>query len=107
MSGLPSDPKGPYPDGISAWNLPFTIAYRVNRTCVDEISHIRRNAIVRAFLDALTKGGSGGTPRPIEVHAVDPQRYVGDMLAWLHQTAANEREILEGLLDLHSAGRCV
>lgn len=24
-------------------------------------------------------------PRPIEVHAHDPLRYVGDMLGWLHQ----------------------
>ncbi|TPX35858.1 hypothetical protein SmJEL517_g01736 [Synchytrium microbalum] len=69
------------------------------QTCIDEISHIRRNAIVRAFLDALTRGGPSGMPRPIEIHAVDPQRYAGDMLAWLHQTAATEREILEGLLD--------
>ncbi|TPX48201.1 succinate---CoA ligase (ADP-forming) [Synchytrium endobioticum] len=74
------------------------------QTCVDEISHIRRNAIVREFLDALTRGGPGGTPRPIEVHAVDPQRYAGDMLAWLHQAAATEKEILEGLLDVHLAG---
>lgn len=24
-------------------------------------------------------------PRPIEMHAHDPRRYVGDMLAWVHQ----------------------
>ena len=26
-------------------------------------------------------------PRPIEVHAHDPLRYVGDMLGWLHQVS--------------------
>ncbi|KAJ3086103.1 Golgi transport complex subunit 6, partial [Quaeritorhiza haematococci] len=70
------------------------------QTCVDEISNIRRNAIVRSFLDALTRGGPGGTPRPIEMHAHDPLRYIGDMLAWVHQAVAGEREILEGLLDV-------
>lgn len=60
---------------------------------------MRRNAILRAFIDALTRGGPGGTPRPIELHAHDPLRYIGDMLAWLHQTVASEREFLESLLS--------
>lgn len=38
--------------------------------------------------------GPGGTPRPIELHSHDPLRYVGDMLAWLHQAAATEKEHL-------------
>ncbi|KAF5335710.1 hypothetical protein D9611_009742 [Ephemerocybe angulata] len=38
--------------------------------------------------------GPGGLPRPIELHAHDPIRYVGDMLAWVHQSIAAEREIL-------------
>jgi hypothetical protein len=67
--------------------------------------------LVRAFIDALTQGGPGGTPKPIEMHAHDPKRYVGDMLAWLHQTMPNERENLLILLkgcdktgvSLHSA----
>lgn len=29
------------------------------------------------FITALTRGGPGGTPRPIEMHAHDPRRYVG------------------------------
>ena len=37
------------------------------------------------FVTALTRGGPGGMPRPIEVQAHDPRRYVGDMLAWVHQ----------------------
>lgn len=48
---------------------------------------------------ALTQGGPAPSflPRPIEVHAHDPQRYVGDMLAWVHQSVASEREFLVGL----------
>ena len=37
------------------------------------------------FVTALTRGGPGGMPRPIEVQAHDPRRYIGDMLAWVHQ----------------------
>ncbi|KAF9586133.1 Golgi transport complex subunit 6 [Lunasporangiospora selenospora] len=69
------------------------------RSILEELVHVRRNVILRAFIDALTRGGPGGTPRPIELHAHDPLRYIGDMLAWIHQTAASEREFLESLLD--------
>jgi len=69
------------------------------RAILEELVHVRRNAIFRAFNEALTQGGPGGTPRPIEIHAHDPMRYIGDMLAWLHQTVASEREFLESLLN--------
>lgn len=36
-------------------------------------------------------------PRPIEMNAHDPRRYLGDMLAWLHQALASERELLISL----------
>ncbi|TWW76872.1 conserved oligomeric Golgi complex subunit 6 [Takifugu flavidus] len=65
---------------------------------LDEFGTARRSAVVRGFIDALTRGGPGGTPRPIEMHSHDPMRYVGDMLAWLHQATASEREHLEALL---------
>ncbi|XP_026524371.1 conserved oligomeric Golgi complex subunit 6 isoform X1 [Notechis scutatus] len=65
---------------------------------LDEFGTARRSAVVRGFIDALTRGGPGGTPRPIEMHSHDPLRYVGDMLAWLHQATASEKEHLEALL---------
>uniref|UniRef100_A0A8C4RY16 Component of oligomeric golgi complex 6 n=1 Tax=Erpetoichthys calabaricus TaxID=27687 RepID=A0A8C4RY16_ERPCA len=65
---------------------------------LDEFGTARRCAVVRGFIDALTRGGPGGTPRPIEIHSHDPMRYVGDMLAWLHQATASEKEHLEALL---------
>lgn len=58
----------------------------------------RRAVLVSLFIDALTKGGPGGTPRPIEAHVHDTKRYVGDMLAWLHQAIPGERENLLLLL---------
>ncbi|KAL0972649.1 hypothetical protein UPYG_G00192370 [Umbra pygmaea] len=66
--------------------------------CLDEFGTARRCAVVRGFIDALTRGGPGGTPRPIEMHSHDPMRYVGDMLAWLHQATASEKEHMEALL---------
>lgn len=46
-------------------------------------------------------------PRPIELHAHDPLRYIGDMLAWVHQAIAAERELLESLFGLGGDGRMV
>lgn len=54
----------------------------------------RSKALISSFLVALTVGGPNGTPRPIEMHAHDPQRYVGDMLAWIHQAVASEYEFM-------------
>ena len=42
-------------------------------------------ALLCRFIGALTRGGAGGMPRPIEMHAHDPRRFIGDMLAWVHQ----------------------
>ncbi|CAB1430436.1 unnamed protein product [Pleuronectes platessa] len=39
---------------------------------LDEFGTARRCAVVRGFIDALTRGGHGGTPRPIEMHSHDP-----------------------------------
>ncbi|EJD74707.1 hypothetical protein LOAG_18017 [Loa loa] len=67
---------------------------------LDEYTTARRNHVVRAYIDALTRGGAGGTPKPIELLSHNPLRYVGDMLAWIHQAMATERELLQALLKL-------
>ncbi|KAJ1974913.1 Golgi transport complex subunit 6 [Dimargaris xerosporica] len=36
--------------------------------------------------------------QPLELHAADPLRYIGDMVAWVHQAHANEREWLDNVL---------
>ncbi|ORZ02308.1 oligomeric Golgi complex subunit 6 [Syncephalastrum racemosum] len=69
------------------------------QTILDEIAVARREAVSSAFMTALTRGGPGGTPRPIELQAHDSLRYVGDMLAWIHQAAASEKEMLESLFQ--------
>jgi hypothetical protein len=75
------------------------------RYCVEEVSRTRHNALFRRFIGALTRGGPGGVPRPIETHASDPKRYVGDMLGWLHQAAAGEKELVAALLSASASER--
>jgi hypothetical protein len=50
---------------------------------------------------ALTRGGPGGLPRPIEIHAHDPRRYVADMLAWVHQVGVMHR-LMNSVLVAHA-----
>ena len=64
---------------------------------------VREKSITASFHVALTVGGPGGVPKPIEFHAHDAQRYVGDIFAWLHQAVVAERELFEGLLGLASS----
>ncbi|GAA99503.1 uncharacterized protein L969DRAFT_93961 [Mixia osmundae IAM 14324] len=71
----------------------------------DLLGQSRSTTVLNAFLAALTRGGLNGLPRPIEMHAHDPIRYVGDMLAWVHQATAGEREFLDSLFDTKSDGR--
>ena len=63
--------------------------------CVDEYVLARRSALVQGFIDALTRGSGGG--RPIELVSHDPVRYIGDMLGWLHQAIATEKDHILGL----------
>ncbi|CAI5738510.1 unnamed protein product [Hyaloperonospora brassicae] len=67
--------------------------------CKESFVASRRSLVVRRFLTALTVGGPHGIPRPIEMHAHDPVRYCGDMLAWVHQTIATENEFFRVLFD--------
>ncbi|KAG9013500.1 Golgi transport complex subunit 6 [Tulasnella sp. 427] len=71
------------------------------------LTEVRQTTLLASFMEALTRGGPGGLPRPIELHAHDPTRYVGDMLAWVHQTMAGEREYLESLFGIKGDNRMV
>lgn len=43
------------------------------RYCADEVATARHSAVFQSFLMALTRGGPGGIPRPIEIHAHNPR----------------------------------
>lgn len=77
------------------------------RDAVQTLTHTRSSSLLQSFLDALTRGGPNGLPRPIEIHAHDPIRYVGDMLAWIHQATASEHEFLESLFGAIKGRRMV
>lgn len=77
------------------------------REALTFLSETRQATLLSSFITALTRGGPSGLPRPIELHAHDPMRYVGDMLAWVHQAIAAEREFLESLFGLKGDGRMV
>ncbi|PRW32513.1 Conserved oligomeric Golgi complex subunit 6 isoform A [Chlorella sorokiniana] len=62
------------------------------RYCAEEVAQARHTALFQRFIKALTRG-----PRPIEMHAHDPRRYISDMLAWLHASLASEQEFLVSL----------
>lgn len=71
------------------------------RSALTTLVQTRSSILANAFMAALTMGAGPPTylPGPIELHAHDPIRYVGDMLAWIHQTVASEREFLTSLFD--------
>ncbi|KAI0064458.1 oligomeric complex COG6 [Artomyces pyxidatus] len=70
------------------------------------LSQTRQAALLASFLSALTNPTTVGT-RPIELHAHDALRYIGDMLAWVHQAIAAEHEFLESLFGMSDEGRMV
>jgi len=64
--------------------------------CQESIGTMRRKLLGQRFQAALT-GQGGGVQRPIDLQAHDPLRYVGDILAWVHQASALERELIGAL----------
>jgi hypothetical protein len=68
--------------------------------CQDLVVNSRRTQLVQKFVIALTQGNTGGRmSRAIDLHAHDSVRYVGDMLAWMHQAAASEEEFLNAVFS--------
>lgn len=65
------------------------------RYTLDEYCSSRKNSVVKQFIDALTKGS--GSTKPIELNSFEPLRYIGDMLAFIHQTTASEYEYLRSM----------
>lgn len=92
---------------VHPWSLRIRLLISSDSEALSVLSQTRQSTLLNAFMDALTRGGPGGLPRPIEMHAHDPLRYVGDMLAWVHQTIAGEREFLEGLFGVKGERRMV
>lgn len=71
------------------------------QSCLDYFAEAREHILTDAFYAALTGSSTENDQvpmtKPIEFHAHDPLRYVGDMLAWTHSATVSEREALESL----------
>lgn len=71
------------------------------QSCLDFFAEAREHVLTDAFYAALTgssiENDQNPMTKPIEFHAHDPLRYVGDMLAWTHSATVSERESLETL----------
>ena len=68
--------------------------------CLKAIAAERGRCTLYRFQVALSVGGPGGFPPPIERSAHEPFRYVSDLLGWMHQTVASETELFTVLLSL-------
>ena len=70
-------------------------------SCLDNFSKVREHILTDGFYSALTgsstKQDHDPMMKPIELHAHDALRYIGDMLAWTHSATVSEREALESL----------
>lgn len=70
-------------------------------SCLDNFSEAREHILIDGFYAALTGSSmhreNDSMMKPIELHAHDALRYIGDMLAWTHSATVSEREALESL----------
>ncbi|KAL8907855.1 MAG: hypothetical protein Q9207_001179 [Kuettlingeria erythrocarpa] len=70
-------------------------------SCLTGFSEAREHILSDGFYTALTGSSTHRnddlTMKPIELHAHDALRYIGDMLAWTHSATVSEREALESL----------
>jgi conserved oligomeric Golgi complex subunit 6 len=64
--------------------------------CAESLGSIRRSWLLRRFVLALTVGTGR---RPMELASHDAGRYVSDMLAWVHEAIASEKDFLDHLFE--------
>lgn len=72
-------------------------------------AEVRRRQLLRSFTTALTEDSHATGGRALDFYAYDAQRYVGDVLAWVHAALASEGEntqILLGVDDPQLVDQC-
>lgn len=60
--------------------------------CLKDIVKNRKEELIKRFYQAMSSNKGG-----IEISAHDPLKYVGDILGWIHQDSATEKELMENL----------
>ncbi|XP_055334711.1 conserved oligomeric Golgi complex subunit 6-like [Paramacrobiotus metropolitanus] len=63
---------------------------------LEEYALIRKTYLLNAFISALTQGSSMSA-RPLELHSYDTLRYATDILGWIHQAVATEKDYWSSL----------
>ncbi|EPY54029.1 transport complex peripheral subunit Cog6 [Schizosaccharomyces cryophilus OY26] len=64
---------------------------------INLIIQVRQQNLHSAYVTALTRGDSLSSSKPIELSAPDSLRFIGDLLAWIHQTIVNEKELIDSI----------
>ena len=59
---------------------------------INEAGRARKATTIRRFYDLLSRGGNGH--QPLDALAGDPVRYIGALLSWIHQSIAEEEDLL-------------
>eukprot|EP01060_Flectonema_neradi_P027421 TRINITY_DN3702_c1_g1_i1.p1 TRINITY_DN3702_c1_g1~~TRINITY_DN3702_c1_g1_i1.p1 ORF type:complete len:706 (+),score=121.56 TRINITY_DN3702_c1_g1_i1:58-2175(+) len=79
-------------------------------SCMKEIARTRRQALVNKFFSNLSANGhahvnpNGSATETIEAQS-DPLRYISDMLAWVHQSVAEENDLIDNFYAAPSPGQ--
>lgn len=64
--------------------------------CMEEIASVRHDALFQKFIYVMSQG-----PRPIDMLSDNPKRFIADMLAWVHQSVASEKDFFDSILAVH------
>ncbi|WBW72243.1 Golgi transport complex peripheral subunit Cog6 [Schizosaccharomyces osmophilus] len=64
---------------------------------INLIIQVRQQNLHSAYVTALTRGDALSSSKPIELSAPDTMRFIGDLLAWIHQTIVNEKELIDSI----------
>ena len=70
--------------------------------CLKHVIMSRTEHVRNSFFMALTTKSQHS---PIEIYAHDPLKYIGDILAWIHKSAVNEKELISNLLSVYDHDR--
>ena len=76
-------------------------------SCMKEVARTRRQALVSKFFSNLSPNGHSAMNTPgdgneqTEIHA-DPLRSISDMLAWVHQSVAEENDLIDNFYSTPS-----
>ena len=94
LTSLPADSSAPV---VSALALLRSMPVYYEH-CMSEVAQAHRLAVIQRFMAALSRGE--GRARPIDVHAHDAVRYVGELLRWVEEAVRTEKDFIDQLIAM-------